>query len=197
MPSWSEAPSDAAPRTDGQWPAGGPSLPEEASRPAGPPPPRPLDFHLKPFLVIYGFMIVFLGILAYLLAPLVKMSFLSALVQGLFWVGVLYSISALLSWTGFANAYRFSPTLFSGSPSYRRRVIGGALYWEGRDAGSLAVGLLFGAALMASAAVLQLADPAGVSWEFFALTLGALGAVLLGVIAASRRSRSGPRVSGR
>jgi hypothetical protein len=72
----------------------------------------------------------------------------------LVFLGVGYVFSAVLSWTGFGNLYRYSPTLFIGSPSYRKTITKGDIRKEGRDQEALAVGILFGLALLGSGVAL-------------------------------------------
>ncbi|TLZ46427.1 MAG: hypothetical protein E6K19_01015 [Methanobacteriota archaeon] len=70
------------------------------------------------------------------------------LAQSLFiFIGIAYVFAAVLAWTGFANLYRYSPTLLAGSPSYRRFVVQGKIAEEGRDKEALEIGLLFGLSL--------------------------------------------------
>jgi len=72
----------------------------------------------------------------------------------LVFLGVGYVFASILSWTGFGNLYRYSPTLFIGSPSYRKTITKGDMRKEGRDQASLAVGILFGLALLGSGVAL-------------------------------------------
>ena len=93
------------------------------------------------------------------------------LVQVYFWIGVAYACASILAWTGFGNLYRYSPTLFIGSRTYRQVVIDRKMWLEGRDDGELLVGLSFAGALIALA--LALLNPL-----FIAVDLLVLVAVL-------------------
>ena len=93
--------------------------------------------------------------------------------------GLAYVIASVLAWTGFANLYRYSPTLFVGSPTYRHQVVRGEMWKEGRDNGALVIGVAFGVAIMALGAALF-------SWVF--LIADAVGIGLGGAFLWLRRS---------
>jgi hypothetical protein len=100
------------------------------------------------------------------------LSFLYVTMLLFLWGGLAYVLAAALAWTGFANLYRYSPTLFVGSRSYRSQVARGELFKEGRDDESLFIGLAFGAALMAVGAALW--DPLFVLVDILGLAAAAL-----------------------
>src|SRR5438876_11894590 len=77
---------------------------------------------LRSFGKAYVVAVVALGIVAY-----VTSRFLTADPIGLYQLFVVflclrYVFASILPWTGFGNLYRYSPTLFIGSPSYRKAV---------------------------------------------------------------------------
>lgn len=127
-----------------------------------------MDPGLRSFLKIYLFVVVVFTALGILLAILLRQDIVAILAQVFFWVGIGYMAAATFAWTGFANLYRYSPTLLFGSPSYRRQIIKGEIWKEGRDNGSFITGLCFGLALLGLSAafidpVLILADILGVA----------------------------------
>src|SRR2546422_10688447 len=128
---------------------------------------------LRSFGKAYIVAVVALGIVALVAARMLSMD-LFALYQLLLVVlGVGSVFASILSWTGFGNLYRYSPTLFVGSYSYRRMMAQGTIAKEGRDRGSLGIGVFFGLALLGSALAL-------VGWIFAGLVLAAaVGAVFL------------------
>jgi len=81
----------------------------------------------------------------------------------LFLLGIGYVFASLLAWTGFGNMYRYSPTLFLGSRSYRQTVTRGSIAKEGRDPQSLWIGVLFGVALLGTAFALSDAISAAIA----------------------------------
>lgn len=109
---------------------------------------------LRDFLKVYLAIVAVLFLLGLLLAVVANQPLLLILVQVYFWVGIAYVGASTLAWTGFANIYRYSPTLFTGSPSYRQQVVGRQIWNEGRDNRALLIGLTFGIALIGLAAVL-------------------------------------------
>ncbi len=133
-------------------------------------------------MVLLVLMLVFAGVLTALVAPLLRMAFLTAYSQALFALGLAYLVASVLAWTGFANLYRYSPTLFVGSRSYRQRITKGEMYREGRDEESLLIGSLFGLALIGLGGLAGLVDAEGLSWISFL----ALGAVALAGLVAAR-----------
>ncbi len=137
---------------------------------------------LKGFAALLAVMLVFAGVLTALVAPLLRMGFLAAYSQALFVLGLAYVVASVLAWTGFANLYRYSPTLFAGSRSYRQRITKGEMYREGRDEESLLIGSLFGLSLIGLGGLAGLLDPEGASW----ISAVALGAVALAALAAAR-----------
>src|SRR6058998_2759008 len=102
----------------------------------------------------YVVAVLALGILAFLASRFVTIDALDLYRLLLGFMGVGYVFASILSWTGFGNLYRYSPTLFLGLPSYRRTVAQGDMGKEGRDRQALAVGMLFGFALLGSGVAL-------------------------------------------
>ncbi len=125
---------------------------------------RSISDFVKTYIAIVAVLFVLALILAYVAhAPL------AAIVWQVYaFGGLAYVVASLLAWTGFANLYRYSPTLFVGSPSYRRQVVRGDMWREGRDNAALLIGVAFGVAIMALGAALfnalfLLADVVGVA----------------------------------
>jgi len=109
---------------------------------------------LRSFGKAYIVAVVALGIVAYVLSRLLSMDPFTLYQLFLVFLGVGYVFASVLSWTGFGNLYRYSPTLFIGLPSYRKMVSKGDIRNEGRDREALAVGILFGLALLGSGVAL-------------------------------------------
>src|SRR5207245_10563639 len=121
----------------------------------------------------YVVAVLALGILAFLASRFVTIDALDLYRLLLGFMGVGYVFASILSWTGFGNLYRYSPTLFVGSYSYRRMMAQGTIAKEGRDRGSLGIGVFFGPALLGSSLALA-------GWIFSGLVLAAaVGSVLL------------------
>ena len=121
----------------------------------------------------YVVAVLVLGILAFVTSRFVTIDPIALYRLLLGFTGVGYVFASILSWTGFGNLYRYSPTLFIGSQSYRRTFAQGTIAKEGRDRGSLGIGISFGLALLGSALALF-------GWIFAGLVLAAaIGAVLL------------------
>ncbi len=98
--------------------------------------------------------VVLLGIVGYAVARVASLDPIAFYQLLLALMGVGYVFASVLAWTGFANIYRYSPTLYIGSTSYRRSVVRGEMAQEGRDPEALAIGAVFGLALAASAVAL-------------------------------------------
>lgn len=109
---------------------------------------------LTAFGKAYLVAVVLLGLLAYAVARVASLDAISLYQLLLGLMGVGYVFASVLAWTGFANIYRYSPTLYFGSMSYRRSVVRGELAAEGRDSEALAIGTLFGLSLAGSAVAL-------------------------------------------
>jgi hypothetical protein len=109
---------------------------------------------LRSFGKAYVVAVVALGIVAYLGSRFLTTDPIVLYQLILVFLGVGYVFASVLSWTGFGNLYRFSPTLFVGLASYRRTMAHGDILREGRDPQSLAVGVLFGLALLGSGVAL-------------------------------------------
>jgi hypothetical protein len=112
-----------------------------------------MDVSLRGFVKMYLLVVAFFLVLGVGLALLLHWGFVDTLAQVFFWVGIGYMAAATFAWTGFANMYRYSPTLFLGSPSYRQQIVRGQIWKEGRDDGAFVIGLCFGLALLGLAAV--------------------------------------------
>src|SRR5205809_8062131 len=85
------------------------------------------------FWKTYVVAVVALGIVAYVASRFLTTDPIGLYQLFLVFLGVGYVFASILSWTGFGNLYRYSPTLFIGSPSYRMAVAHGDLLKEGRD----------------------------------------------------------------
>ncbi len=109
---------------------------------------------LRSFGKAYVVAVVALGVVAYIASRFLSMDPFALYQLFLVFLGVGYVFASILSWTGFGNLYRYSPTLFIGSPSYRKTITKGDMRKEGRDQASLAVGILFGLALLGSGVAL-------------------------------------------
>ena len=109
---------------------------------------------LRSFGKAYVLAVVALGIVAYVTSRFVTTNPIALYQLFLVFLGVGYVFASILSWTGFGNLYRYSPTLFIGSPSYRRTVAHGDIGKEGRDRQSLAIGIFFGLALLGAGVAL-------------------------------------------
>ena len=109
---------------------------------------------LRSFGKAYVVAVVALGIVAYVTSRFLTTDPIGLYQLFLVFLGVGYVFASILSWTGFGNLYRYSPTLFIGSPSYRKAVAHGDIRKEGRDRQALAVGILFGLALLGSGVAL-------------------------------------------
>src|SRR6058998_1335174 len=121
----------------------------------------------------YVVAVLVLGILAFVASRFVTIDPIALYRLLLGFTGVGYVFASILSWTGFGNLYRYSPTLFMGSHSYRRMVAQGTIASEGRDRGSLEIGIFFGLALLGSAAALF-------GWVFATMVLaGAIAAIFV------------------
>lgn len=109
---------------------------------------------LTSFAKAYGLTVVIVGLIAFAVARFAKLDFISLYQLLLVAIGVAYVFASILAWTGFSNLYRYSPTLYIGSPSYRRSIVHREMLMEGRDAEALALGVLFGLALVGSGVAL-------------------------------------------
>ena len=109
---------------------------------------------LRSFGKAYIVAVTALGIAAYVASRFLSTDSFTLYQLFLAFLGVGYVFASILSWTGFGNLYRYSPTLFIGSPSYRKAIPKGDIRKEGRDRESLAVGILFGLALLGSGVAL-------------------------------------------
>ena len=135
-----------------------------------------MDRTVGDFVKMFVVIVAVLFVLALLFAVVANASLVAIAWQVYALAGVAYVAASLLAWTGFANLYRYSPTLFVGSPSYRRHVIRSDMWKEGRDNQALVVGVAFGLALMAlGAALVDVAARAAAPPE---ATLGPAVAVL-------------------
>ncbi len=119
----------------------------------------------------YAVTVIVLVVLAFVVARVASRDPVTLLQLLLVLMGVGYVFAAILAWTGFANIYRYSPTLFIGSRSYRRSIVRGDMAEEGRGSEALAVGVLFGLALLGLGIALT-------GWIFAAGTLLGASAAL-------------------
>ncbi len=139
---------------------------------------------LRRFAKLYLVVVAFFLLLGVLLAYLLRMDLLFILAEVYFWMGMAYIAASTLAWSGVANMYRYSPTLFIGSRSYRQQIVRSKMGQEGRDDRSFLVGLAFGGSLMGLAGALF--DPLFILVDVLVVAL-----VLLGLYAF--RARSGAK----
>jgi hypothetical protein len=104
---------------------------------------------------LYGLVVVVIAVIALVATRQLSWAFIGLFRTILFLLGIGYVFASLLAWTGFGNLYRYSPTLFFGSRSYRQTVARGPIGKEGRDAQSLWIGVLFGLSLLGTAFALS------------------------------------------
>ncbi len=124
------------------------------------------------FAKIYAVAVAILALLAIGIGRLASMDILPIYQLILVLIGVAYVFSSVLAWTGFASLYRFSPTLYIGSPSHRRFVMRPEILKEGRNTEALVIGSLFGLALIATGIALS-------GWLYAGLVIvAAVGVVL-------------------
>ncbi len=103
---------------------------------------------------LYLVVVAIFLVIGLLLADLLHQDLVFTLAEVYFWVGIGYIAAATLAWSGVANLYRYSPTLFIGSRSYREQVVRAKMWQEGRDDASFLLGLGFGGALLGLGAAL-------------------------------------------
>jgi hypothetical protein len=116
------------------------------------------------FGTFYGLIVGLMAVIAFVVSGQVPTwSFLGLFRTTLFLVGIGYVFASVLAWTGFGNLYRYSPTLFVASRSYRQTVARGSIRNEGRDPQSLWTGILFGVALLGTAFALSDAISAAIA----------------------------------
>ncbi len=128
---------------------------------------------LAGFAKAYAVAAALLALLAFAVARVASLDAISLYQLLIVLIGVGYVFASILAWTGFANIYRYSPTLFIGSMSYRRSVIrSDQMAKEGRDTEALAIGILFGLSLIATGV-------AFFGWMYAALVVVGVTAVLL------------------
>ena len=128
---------------------------------------------LAEFLKTYVVVSAILALFSAVIAAVAHLDYLYAIMLVFLWGGFIYVLTAILAWTGFANMYRYSPTLFIGSHTYRQRALSGDLWKEGRDDEALLIGLAFGVALMAVGAPL---------WNPLCFLLDALGVAVAAIV---------------
>lgn len=116
-----------------------------------------MDRELRGFIELFLVVVAIFFVIGALVASLLQQPILSILAEAYVLVGTAYLVASTFAWSGFANVYRYSPTLFMGSPSYRQQAVRGAMWREGRDNHAFLVGLSFGAALIGLGAALY--DP--------------------------------------
>lgn len=112
---------------------------------------------------MYIVVVVVIAVIALVASGQFSLRFVSLFQLILALLGIGYVFASLLAWTGFGNMYRYSPTLFLGSRSYRQTVTRGPIGKEGRDPQSLWVGILFGLSLLGTAFALTDAISAAIA----------------------------------
>lgn len=127
-----------------------------------------MDRGLRSFVKVYLIIVALFFPIAVLVATLIRQDVVVTLAEVYLGIGFAYVVASTFAWSGFANLYRYSPTLFLGSRTYREQILRGSIWKEGRDDGAFLLGLSFGAALMGLGAALFdplfiLVDVAGVA----------------------------------
>ncbi len=113
-----------------------------------------MDRGLRSFAKVYLVVVAVFFPIAYLVATLIHQDLLLTLAQVYFGIGFAYIVASTFAWSGLANLYRYSPTLFLGSRTYREQILRGSIWKEGRDNGAFLLGVSFGGALMGLGAAL-------------------------------------------
>jgi hypothetical protein len=113
-----------------------------------------MDREIRRFAKFYVVVAAFFFVIGVILAYLLHRDLLNMLAQVYFWMGLAYIAASTLAWSGVANMYRYSPTLFIGSRSYRQQIFRSKMGQEGRDDHAYLLGLAFGGALMGLGAAL-------------------------------------------
>ncbi len=113
-----------------------------------------MDRGLRGFVQLYLLIVAIFFVIGLVLARVLHQDIVFTLAEVYFWVGIGYVAASTLAWSGVANVYRYSPTLFIGSRSYREQIIRSKLWQEGRDDASFLLGLGFGGALLGLGAAL-------------------------------------------
>ncbi len=113
-----------------------------------------MDRQIRGFLELYLVVVGFFLVVGVILTGVLHQALVPTLAEVYFFVGIAYLGASTLAWSGVANLYRYSPTLFVGSPSYRQQVVRGQIWKEGRDDQSFLVGLSFSGALLGLGAAL-------------------------------------------
>lgn len=127
---------------------------------------------LASFAKVYGITVLLIGLIAFAVARVAKQDFIAFYQLLLVLMGIGYVFASVLAWTGFANIYRYSPTLYIGAHSYRQSIIRRDMAEEGRDEEALVLGILFGASLVGSGVALF-------GWLFALGVIAAAAAVVL------------------
>lgn len=143
-----------------------------------------MDRDLRAFGQLYLLVVVIFFVIGVVLADVFHQEILFTLAEVYFWVGIGYIAASTFAWSGVANLYRYSPTLFIGSRSYREQLVKPKMWQEGRDDASFLLGLGFGGALLGLAAALI--DPL-----FILIDILVVAIVLL--VLHAIRSRTGAR----
>lgn len=140
---------------------------------------------LRGFLAMYLLIAAILFVVALVIALATNLPLYTVTWEIYLGIGFGYVAASILAWTGFANMYRYSPTQFIGSRTYRQQVVRAQLWKEGRDEPALVVGIAFGLALAALGA--------GLASPFFAvIDLAAIAVVglILWVRGSGARARA-------
>lgn len=143
-----------------------------------------MDRDLRGFLRLYLVVVAIFLAVGVVLAGLLRMPLLSLLAELYLFVGIAYVGASTLAWSGVANLYRYSPTLFVGSRSYRQQIVRGKMWEEGRDDRAFLLGLGFGGAIMGLGAAL---------YDLRFALVDVLGVALTLLVLRARRSRAGAK----
>jgi hypothetical protein len=132
-----------------------------------------MDPDVRRFAKFFAVVVAIFFVLGLILAEVFRRDWVNMLAQVYFWIGLAYVAASTLAWSGVANMYRYSPTLFVGSRSYRRQIVRSNMGQEGRDDRSFLVGLAFGGALMGLGAAIF--NPLFILADVLAVALALLG----------------------
>ena len=138
---------------------------------------RGLTEFVKTYIAISAVLLAISIVVAFV----TRLSILYVVMLMFLWGGFAYLCAAILAWTGFGNLYRYSPTLFIGSRSYRKQIVSRDVWKEGRDDDALLIGLAFGAALMALGAAI---------WDPLFILIDALAIAGVGLLLRLHRAHS-------
>ncbi len=140
-----------------------------------------MDRGLRSFVIVYLVVVAVFLPIAYVVATMLHRDLILTLAQVYLGIGFAYVVASIFAWSGLANFYRYSPTLFVGSRTYRQQIVRGNIWKEGRDDHAFVLGLGFGGALMGLGAAFF--DP-------LFILVDLLGAAIVFLVLRARHARS-------